>query len=339
VPQNGAIKISESKLSKSNPRKSKPRKSHEISNMINQRTVNMQIKATGVGVHRGETVIISLRPAPVNTGIVFRRTDISPAVTFAANFKNIGDTKMCTCLRHQETQLATVEHLLSACAGLGVDNLYVDVNAPEIPIMDGSAAPFIFLLQSAGILEQNAPKKFLKIKKTVRVDQGDKWVEIKPYNGFRINYELDYDHPAFNHENQLATLEFSSTAFVKEVSRARTFGFVKDYEFLRKNSLALGASMDNTIALDQFKVINQDGLRYKDEFAKHKILDVVGDLYLLGHPVLGEFSGYKSGHELNSLLLKAIMAEAAAFETVTFEKEKESPFTFMPATSSFADSA
>lgn len=302
--------------------------------MTNQRTINMAIKAKGIGVHHGETVLIALRPAPVDTGIIFTRVDTEPKTIIPAIYKNIGDTQMCTCLQNKKEQLATVEHLLSACAGLGIDNLYVDVNAHEIPIMDGSCAPFIFLLQSAGILEQTAAKKFIRITKKVRVEKNDKWAEIKPYPGLKINYELDYDHPAFSHENQNASLKFSSTSFIKEVARARTFGFLRDYEYLRKNNLALGASMDNTIALDQFKVMNQDGLRYNDEFAKHKILDAIGDLYLLGHSVIGEFSGYKSGHELNSLLLKAIMADPNAFEIISFNSEEDSPLKFIPATSS-----
>lgn len=304
--------------------------------MSKQRTINTTIKATGIGVHRGETILLSLRPAPVDTGVVFRRVDLDPTVEIPATYEYIADTQMCTCLAKDDVHLATVEHLMSACSGLGIDNLYVDVSLQEIPIMDGSAAPFIFLLQSAGICEQTALKKFIRIKKTVRVEDVDKWAEVKPCQGFKLNYELEYDHPAFNHENQAASLDFSSTSFIKEVARARTFGFVKDYEYLRDNNLALGASMDNTIALDKFKVMNQDGLRYKNEFAKHKILDVVGDLYLLGHPLLGEFSGYKSGHALNHQLLRAIMADAESYEIVMFDDkaaEMQQPLIFIPCDS------
>lgn len=298
--------------------------------MIKQRTINMSIKATGIGVHHGDTVLITLRPAPVNTGIIFRRVDLDPVVEIPARSEYISDTRMCTCLAKDGVQIATVEHLMSACAGLGIDNLYIDVNSHEIPIMDGSAAPFVFLLQSAGAREQNAAKQFIRIKQKIRVEKGGKWIAIKPLNGFKINYELEYDHPAFTHENQTASFSFSSTAFIKEVSRARTFGFLSDYEQLRESNLALGASMDNTIALDQFKVVNQDGLRYQDEFAKHKILDVIGDLYLLGHQVLGECSGYKSGHNLNQMLLREIISNPACYELVSFEGSKNPPRMFSP---------
>lgn len=301
--------------------------------MVKQRTINRAIKATGIGVHHGETILICLRPAPVNTGIVFLRSDLQPAAEIPARYDNVSDTRMCTCLGKGDAKIATVEHLLSACAGLGIDNLYVDVSAHEIPIMDGSAAPFIFLLQSAGLCEQAAPKKFMRIKRKISVEQDGKLAQITPYSGFKVNYKLEYSHPAFNQENQQVSFDFSSTSFMRELSRARTFGFVKDFEYLRKNNLALGASMDNTIALDQFKVMNQDGLRYKDEFAKHKVLDAIGDLYLLGHAVLGEFTGFKSGHQLNNLLLLEIMRQPDAYEIVTFEEDAAPPLVFVPGDS------
>lgn len=299
--------------------------------MIKQRTLKNEIRATGVGVHTGEKVYLTLRPAAPNTGIVFRRVDLDPVVEIPASAEYVGSTTMCTCLIRDGVQIATVEHLLSALAGLGIDNLYVDINAPEIPIMDGSSGPFVFLIRSAGIEEQNALKRFIRIKKPVRVEEGDKTAELTPYEGFKVNFKIDFDHPAFDANNQMAEMDFSSACYVREVSRARTFGFLADFEYLRSNNLALGASLDNAIALDEFKILNQDGLRYSDEFVKHKILDVIGDLYLLGHSVIGEFSGCKSGHALNGKLLHHLLADENAYEIVTFDNAEQSPVAFLPA--------
>lgn len=298
--------------------------------MIKQRTLKNMIRATGIGVHTGKKVYITLRPAPVNTGVIFRRTDGDTVVEIPARAENIGDTSLSTCLTKGDVRISTVEHLMSALAGIGIDNVYIDLNAPELPIMDGSAAPFVFLIQSAGIEEQNAAKKFVRIKRRVEIKAGDKWVRIEPFNGFKVTFSIDFNHPIINESNQTATLDFSTTSYVKEVSRARTFGFLSDYEYIRKNNLALGASLDNAIVLDEFKIINQDGLRYSDEFVKHKILDAVGDLYLLGHSVIGAFVGYKSGHALNSQLLNKILADKNAWEVVTFDDPKEVPILYHP---------
>lgn len=298
--------------------------------MIRQRTLKTQIRATGVGVHTGEKVYLTLRPAAVNTGIVFRRTDLDPVVEIPARAEYISDTSMCTCLAKDGAKVATVEHLLSALAGIGIDNAYVDINAPEIPIMDGSSGPFVFLIQSAGIEEQNALKKFLRVKRKVTVKDGDKSVTVEPFRGFKVNFQIEFDHPVFDASNQNVELDFTSASYVREISRARTFGFLSDFEYLRKNNLALGASLDNAIALDEFKVLNQDGLRYDDEFVKHKVLDVVGDLYLLGHSMVGAFTGVKSGHELNSKLLLKLLADEKAFDIVTFDNAKDMPIAFLP---------
>lgn len=301
--------------------------------MVKQRTLKNIIRATGVGVHTGQKVYLTLRPAPVNTGIIFVRADLDPAVEIPARAEYIGDTsRLCTCLSKDGVRIATVEHLLSALAGLGIDNLYVEVSAPELPIMDGSAGPFVFLIQSAGIVEQEAAKKFLRIKKKVKVKHEDKWVSVEPYNGFQVDFQIEFDHPSISNETQHALVDFSSTSYVKEVSRARTFGFLSDYEYIRKQNIALGASLDNTVVLDEYKVLNQDGLRYKDEFVKHKILDVIGDLYLMGLPMIGRFKGFKSGHMMNNMLLAKLMADKKAFEIVTFEKDAEKmPISFFPA--------
>lgn len=300
--------------------------------MIRQRTLKNIIRATGVGVHTGDKVYLTLRPAPVNTGIVFVRVDLDPAVEIPAHSEFVGDTSLCTCLMKDGVRIATVEHLLSALAGLGIDNLYVEVSAPELPIMDGSAAPFVFLIQSAGIIEQEEVKRFIKIKKKVRVKHKDKWVAIEPFNGFKVDLRIDFNHPAIADDTQHMVIDFSSASYVQEVARARTFGFLSDYEAIRKQNLALGASIENAVVLDDYKVMNQDGLRYKDEFVKHKVLDVIGDLYLMGHSVIGQFKGYKSGHMMNSLLLEKLMADKTAYEIVTFEKETaKSPIGFIPA--------
>lgn len=303
--------------------------------MIRQRTLKNVIRATGVGLHTGEKVYLTLRPAAANTGIRFRRTDLDQPVVIEAKPENVGETQLSTTLIKDGVRISTVEHLLSAFAGLGIDNAYVDVSAAEVPIMDGSAGPFVFLLQSAGIEQQNVPKKFIRIKKEVIVKEGDKWACFKPFDGFKVTFTIDFDHPAFHSEAQTASIDFSSTSFVKEVSRARTFGFMSDIEALRKNKLALGGSMDNAIVVDQYRVLNEDGLRYVDEFVKHKILDAIGDLYLLGHSLIGEFTGYKSGHDLNNRLLRALIEQEDAWESVTFEDESELPISFMRPVQAF----
>lgn len=297
--------------------------------MIRQRTLKNVISATGVGLHSGRKVLLTLRPAPPNTGIVFRRTDLREPVTIPALAKYVGDTRLCTSLSKDDVRVATVEHLLSALAGLGIDNAYIDVDAPEVPIMDGSAGPFVFLIQSAGIEEQNAAKKFIRIKKKIRVEHDGKWASLEPFNGFRVSFEIEFAHPLFRSCPQKATLDFSSTSFVKEVSRARTFGFVSDYEKLRAQNLILGGSVGNAVVLDDYKVLNEDGLRYDDEFVKHKILDAVGDLYLLGCSLIGEFNGFKSGHALNNLLLRELQQNQEAWEYVTFKDKKEVPIAYM----------
>lgn len=296
--------------------------------MIRQRTLKNVIKATGVGLHTGEKVYLSLRPAAPNTGIVFRRVDLPEPVDIAATPQNVGETILSTTLVKGDVKVSTVEHLLSALAGLGIDNAYVDVSAAEVPIMDGSAGPFVFLIQSAGVEEQNAPKRFIRIKKPIRVQDGDKWASFEPYEGFSVTFTIDFDHPAFNEDVQTASIDFSSTSFVKEVSRARTFGFMRDIEALRKRRLALGGSMDNAIVVDNYRVLNEDGLRYADEFVKHKILDAIGDLYLLGHSLIGSFTGYKSGHGLNNQLLRELLAQADAWESVTFEEDNSLPICY-----------
>lgn len=297
--------------------------------MIKQRTLKNTIRATGIGVHSGEKVYLTLRPAQPNTGIIFRRIDLKPIIDIPARIEYVGDTRLSTCLMKDGARIATVEHLMSAMAGMGIDNAYVDVNAAEIPIMDGSASSFIFLLQSAGIEEQNAAKRFIRIKKKVVIEKGDKSICIEPFDGFKVSFTINFKHPAFINDEQKATFNFSSTSYIKEISRARTFGFLTEYERLRKNNLALGASLDNAIVLDDFKAINDDGLRYEDEFVKHKILDAVGDLYLLGHSLIGAFTGVRSGHDLNSQLLKSLSCNQEAWEIVTFSDVEASPLTFM----------
>jgi len=294
-----------------------------------QRTLKNQITATGVGLHTGQKVYLTLKPGPVNYGIVFRRTDLETPVEIKAHPDSVGDTSLSTGLVKDGVRISTVEHLLSALAGLGIDNACVDVSAPEVPIMDGSAAPFVFLIQSAGITEQNAPKRFLRIKRTVRVEDGDKWARFDPYEGFKVSFSIDFDHPVFKRSCRQAELDFSSTSFLKEVSRARTFGFMRDIERLHERRLALGGSLDNAIVLDDYRVINEDGLRYEDEFVKHKILDAIGDLYLLGHSLIGSFSGHKSGHALNNRLLRILLAEADSWELVTYTDTQPAPIPYL----------
>jgi UDP-3-O-[3-hydroxymyristoyl] N-acetylglucosamine deacetylase len=296
--------------------------------MIRQRTLKNSIRAAGIGLHSGQKVYMTLRPASDNTGIIFRRLDLDPPVDVVADARLVGDTMLGTTLVQNDTCVATVEHLLAAMAGLGIDNAYVDLSAPEVPIMDGSAAPFVFLLQSAGVVEQTAAKSFVRIKKKIRVEDGEKWAEFRPYSGYKINLSLDFDHPIFKRHTQRASIEFSTVTFVKEISRARTFGFLRDIEMLRANNLTLGGTMDNAVVMDDYRVLNEDGLRYEDEFVRHKILDAIGDLYLLGHSLIGEFTGYKSGHGLNNQLLHALRAEESAWETVTFEDTRKLPISY-----------
>lgn len=303
--------------------------------MIRQTTLKNEMSATGTGLHTGEKIFLKICPAPIDTGIRFRRVDQTPIVEIPALLHNVGDTTLNTCLVKGNVRVSTIEHLLSAFAGLGIDNAYVDLSAPEVPIMDGSAGPFVFLVQSAGIREQNALKKFIRIKNTVEVRQGDKVATVSPHNGFKVTLTIDFDHPVIRSSNQTATLDFSTTSYVKEVSRARTFGFLAEYEHLRKNNLAVGGSLDNAIVLDDYRVLNEDGLRFADEFVKHKLLDVVGDLYQLGHSMIGEFNGYKCGHLLNNLLLHALLENKKAWEIVTFSDKEKLPIVF-PSIDNFA---
>ena len=297
--------------------------------MIRQRTLKNIIRATGIGLHSGEKVYLTLRPAAVDTGIVFRRMDLDPVVEIPALAKNVGETTMSTTLVKGDAKVDTVEHLLSAMAGLGIDNAYVELSASEVPIMDGSAGPFVFLIQSAGLEEQDAPKKFIRILREITVEDGEKRATFVPFEGFKVGFEIEFDHPVFAGRTQTACVDFSSTSFVKEVSRARTFGFMRDIEYLRTHNLALGGSVDNAIVVDEDSVLNEDGLRYEDEFVKHKILDAIGDLYLLGKSLIGEFRGYKSGHALNNLLLRTLLEQPDAWEVVTFADASKAPISYM----------
>jgi UDP-3-O-[3-hydroxymyristoyl] N-acetylglucosamine deacetylase len=297
--------------------------------MIKQRTLKNTIRATGVGLHSGEKVYLTLRPAEANTGIRFRRVDLAEPVTIQASPNNVGETVLSTTLVAGRVRISTVEHLLSAFAGLGIDNAMIDVSAAEVPIMDGSAGPFVFLLQSAGVEEQESPKQYIRIKRRVLVEDGDKWAAFDPFDGFKVTFTIDFEHPAFEEHVKTATMDFSSTTFVKEVSRARTFGFMKDIDMLRQNNLALGGSLDNAIVVDDYKILNEEGLRCADEFVKHKILDAIGDLYLLGYSLIGGFTGHKSGHGLNNKLLRKLLEEKDAWEMVTFDNENDAPISFM----------
>lgn len=299
--------------------------------MIKQRTLKNVIRATGVGLHTGEKVYLTLRPAPVDSGIIFRRVDTPELIEVRACPENVSDTRLSTTLEHNGARVSTVEHLMSAFAGLGIDNAYVDLTAPEVPIMDGSAGPFVFLIQSAGVDEQSAPKRFIRIRKTVEIEDGDKWVRFEPWDGFKVSFTIDFDHPIFRNSTQVACIDFSTTSFVKEISRARTFGFMRQLEVLRENGLARGGGLDNAIVMDDFRILNEDGLRYEDEFVKHKILDAIGDLYLLGHPLIGAFSACKSGHALNNRLLRALVADADAWELVSFEETDRPAISFARA--------
>jgi UDP-3-O-[3-hydroxymyristoyl] N-acetylglucosamine deacetylase len=296
--------------------------------MLRQRTLKTAIRATGVGLHNGEKVYMTLRPAAENAGITFRRVDLDEPVDVPADPRLVGETMLGTTLVKDGVKIATVEHLMSALAGLGIDNLHVDLSAPEVPIMDGSAGPFVFLLQSAGIEEQNAAKKFIRIRKKIRVEEDDKWAQLTPFNGFKVNFEIAFNHPVFNKLSRSASIDFSSTSFLKEVSRARTFCFLRDVEALRANNLTLGGSMDNAIVLDDYRILNEDGLRYTNEFVIHKILDAIGDVYLLGHTLIGEFSAHKSGHDLNNKLLLALLDDESAWEEVTFKDQAKAPISY-----------
>ena len=287
------------------------------------------MKATGVGLHTGEKVFMTLRPGGINTGIVFRRVDQDSLIDIPADAGLVGETNLGTTLIKDGVKVATVEHLMSALAGLGIDNIVVELSAPEVPIMDGSAGPFVFLIQSAGIEEQNAPKRFIKIKKKIRVEEDDKWAELSPFKGFKVDFEIGFNHPVFNKLKQTASIDFSSASFLKEVSRARTFGFLKDIEKLRENNLTLGGSMNNAIVLDDFRILNEDGLRYKNEFVIHKILDAIGDTYLLGHSLIGRYSAKKSGHGLNNKLMRALIADESAWEKVSFNNEEKAPISYL----------
>ena len=296
--------------------------------MIRQRTLKNTIRATGVGLHTGKKVYLTLRPAEIDNGIVFRRVDFEVPVVIPSHPLNVENTELATSLGKNGVRISTVEHLMAALAGLGIDNAFVDLSADEVPIMDGSSGPFVFLIQSAGIEEQDAPKKFIRIKKMILAEQDDKWVRFDPFDGFKVSFTIEFDHPMFNNLSQQAEVDFSTTSFVKEISRARTFGFMRDIEALRRRDLALGGSLDNAIVVDDYRVLNEDGLRYDDEFVKHKILDAIGDLYLLGHTLIGAFSGYKSGHALNNQLLRALLEDETAWEQVTFDNAKDAPISY-----------
>jgi UDP-3-O-[3-hydroxymyristoyl] N-acetylglucosamine deacetylase len=297
--------------------------------MLRQRTLKNSIRATGVGLHSGQKVYMSLLPAGPDTGVVFRRVDLEKPVEIPAYALNVGATELASTLMKDGVKVATVEHLMSAIAGLGIDNCVVELSAAEVPIMDGSSGPFVFLIQSAGIQEQDAPKRFVRIKQPVQVQEGDKYARFEPFEGFRVSFSIDFRHPVFKTSRQAATIDFSTTSFVKEVSRARTFGFMRDVETMRSKNLALGGSLDNAVVLDEYRVLNNEGLRYEDEFVRHKILDAIGDLYLMGHSLIGSYTAHKSGHQLNNKLLRALIADPRAWEEVTFQDETQAPIAYV----------
>ena len=297
--------------------------------MIRQRTLKNVIRATGVGLHTGEKVFLTLRPAAVNTGIVFRRIDLEPVVDVKAILDNVSSTRMSTTLERDGVRISTVEHLMSAFAGLGIDNVFVDLTAAEVPIMDGSAGPFVFLIESAGVEEQRAPKQFIRIKQSVEISDGDKWAKFDPYDGFKVDLTIDFDHPAVQSSQQHASIDFLESSFIKDVSRARTFGFLDEVEALQEAGLARGGSLDNAIVMDAFHILNEDGLRYRDEFVKHKILDAVGDLYLLGHLLVGAFSAHKSGHSMNNGLLRRLLETESAWEYVSYDDVDSAPVRYL----------
>jgi UDP-3-O-[3-hydroxymyristoyl] N-acetylglucosamine deacetylase len=296
--------------------------------MLKQRTLQKSTKTTGVGLHTGARVEMALRPAPANTGIVFQRTDLVHSAAIPALASNVGDTRLSSTLKIGGASVSTVEHLMSALAGLGIDNLYVDIAGPELPIMDGSAGPFVFLLQSAGIVEQAASKRYLRVTSAVEVSDGDKWARFTPFDGFKLDFTIDFPHPVFGSENRNVVVDFALNSYAKEIARARTFGFMQDVEAMRAAGLGLGGSLQNAIVLDEFRVLNSEGLRYDNEFVRHKVLDAIGDIYLLGHPLIGQYTAYKSGHALNNQLARALLGNAEAFEIVTFSDEKTVPSAF-----------
>lgn len=297
--------------------------------MLKQRTLKSVVRAAGVGLHSGVKVTISLRPAAANTGIVFRRIDLDPVVDVPASAQLVADTRMCSCLQHQGARVGTVEHLMSAFAGLGIDNAFVDLDAAELPVFDGSAAPFVFLIHSAGIEEQPVAKRFMRVKRPLVVGEsdasGDKWARLEPYNGFRLSFSIGFNHPAIDRTGQSVTIDFADHSYVRELARARTFGFMQEVEWLHENGLAQGGGLDNAVVLDEYRVLNADGLRYGDEFVKHKLLDAIGDLYLLGHPLLASFAAHKSGHALNNQLARELLANPDAWEYVTFDNQESAP--------------
>lgn len=306
--------------------------------MLTQRTIKKPIKTTGVGLHSGKKVTMTLKPAPVNTGIVFRRVDLSPDALIKVSPETVGETVLSTTLVSQQDQteqtngivkIGTVEHLLSALAGLGIDNIYIELTAPETPILDGSSAPFVYLLLAAGISEQRSAKQFVKIKKTVKVEQGESWASLSPFEGFKTSFQIAFNHPAVNNTRQYLSLDLSRHSYVEEISRARTFGFMRDIEFLRARQLILGGSLDNAVVLDDYKILNPSGLRYPDEFVKHKILDAIGDLYTLGYAIIGAFHGHKSGHAVNNLLLRALLQNEDAWELVSYEDKASAPVRYL----------
>jgi UDP-3-O-[3-hydroxymyristoyl] N-acetylglucosamine deacetylase len=296
--------------------------------MLKQRTLKTTIKTTGVGLHTGARVELALRPAPADAGIVFHRVDLDTAVAIPADALHVGDTRLSSTLKRGTASISTVEHVMSALAGLGIDNLHIDVAGPEVPIMDGSAGPFVFLLKSAGIVEQDAPKRFLRIVAPIAVQDGDKWARFEPHNGFRLDFTIDFPHPMFGFENRNVVIDFARDSYVREVARARTFGFMQDVEAMRAAGLGLGGSLQNAVVLDEQRVLNSEGLRYDNEFVKHKVLDAIGDLYLLGHPLIGQYTAYKSGHALNNALARALIARKDAYEVVTFAEQRDVPAAF-----------
>lgn len=299
---------------------------------MKQRTLKQVLSATGIGLHSGKRVTMTLRPAPPDTGIVFRRVDLPEPVDFPVNALAIGDTRMASTLEKEGAKVSTIEHLMSALCGLGVDNAYIDLTAVEVPIMDGSAISFVFLIQQAGLVEQSALKKFIRVKKAIEVREGEganlKYASLRPYDGFRLRFEIDFGHPAIDKTGQMVEIDFSRTSFIRDIARARTFGFTQDVETLRNLGLALGGNLDNAIVMDEYRILNSDGLRYDDEFVKHKVLDAIGDLYVIGHPIIGEYQAYRSGHGLNNKLIRALTQDASAFEVVTFESVRETPTVF-----------
>jgi UDP-3-O-[3-hydroxymyristoyl] N-acetylglucosamine deacetylase len=300
--------------------------------MLAQRTLKSLTKAVGVGLHSGQRVELTLRPAAPDTGIVFRRVDLPEPVEIPVSADAVSDTRLASTVSRGGVKVHTVEHLMSACAGLGLDNLYVDITAEEVPILDGSSASFVYLLQSAGIVAQNAPKRFLRVLKPVEVREGEgaglKWARLEPYHGYKLSFEIEFDHPAVNSTGQRVEFDMGSGRYAREIARARTFGFTRDVEMMRAHGLALGGGLDNAIVMDDVKVLNAEGLRYQDEFVKHKILDAIGDLYLVGKPLLGAYSAFRSGHALNNQLLRALLARTDAWDIVTFERERDAPAGF-----------